>query len=126
MPNKVTFAMIQAYLDAIADKANLSIDDSPHGPFWRVSHKEFVGGNLPVVKCQGKAIPLVDTKDPPNTAFRLILIKDFCNKGQMPAGGGPFITDPDYTATLADGTKVTGKKIQADIESWLRNGFPEK
>jgi hypothetical protein len=121
---KMTFARVQAYLDAIANKANLSIDGSPHGTFWKVSYQQFVQGLVPGVKCNGQDIPLINAASPLQTAFRLILGGDFCKKGQMP-DGGPFVTDAGYSVTLADGSQVTGQQILADIDSWLRNGFPE-
>jgi hypothetical protein len=121
---KMTFARVQAYLDAIANNANLSVDNAPHGPFWRVSYQQFVQGVVPGVKCDGQNIPLIDSGAPLQSAFRVILAGDFCNKGQMP-DGGPFVTDAGYSVTLDDGTQVTGQQILADIDSWLGNGFPE-
>jgi hypothetical protein len=125
MPNgTMTYAKVQAYLDAIANKANLSVDDAPHGAFWRVSYQQFVAGIVPGVQCKGADIPLINTGTPLDTAFRVILAGDFCNKGQMP-DGGPFVTDNGYSITLGDGTQVTGQQILDDIDSWLRNGYPE-
>ena len=49
----------------------------------------------------------------------------WCNKRQMPRGG-PFVTATGYSATLQDGTVVTGTKIVDDITWWLTHGMPEK
>ncbi len=125
MPTQIKF-VIQAYLNAIAGKAQLDAEDSDHGTFWKVSYNDFKNGVVPGIKCQGNPIPLIDKQDPGNSAFYLVLTGDkkYCSKPQMPKTG-PYVTDPNYTATLADGTVVTGTKILVDIHEWLTNGFPE-
>ena len=132
MPTNITFAKVQSYLDAIADNPdNNPIDASPHGRFWSgKTRDEFVASNIPNVTCHGAPIPAIDQSNLPDSAnespFFLILTNTdgFCQKRQMP-GGGPFITDPNYQVTLADGTIVTGEQIQTDLKEWLSNGFPE-
>jgi hypothetical protein len=131
MPTNITFSRIQSYLDAIADNpSNVGdIDISPHGRFWRVSHDDFVKGVVPggqQVECQNKPTPIIDSNNPAQSPFYLILTASngFCNMPRMPKGG-PFITDSDYQVTLADGTTVTGAQIQRDLLEWLTNGFPQ-
>jgi hypothetical protein len=124
--NHITYADVQAYLDAIANKANNDISNSPHDRFWNVPYNEFVSGTVPHTKCNGQAIPLINHADPINSAFYLILTdtSGWCNKREMP-GGGPFITDTGYQVTLANGSTITGNQIKDNIASWLSNGFPE-
>jgi len=126
MPTHIKYAQIQSYLDAIAAKANLDVEDSNHKSFWKVSYNDFVNGVVPGITCQGNPIPLIDKQDPGNSAFYLVLTGDkkFCSKPQMPKTG-PFVTDPNYSVTLANGTAVTGAQILADIHDWLTNGFPQ-
>src|SRR5438132_3593373 len=127
MPTTVTFAKIQAYLNAIINHPDTNpIENSPHQAFWNdVARDQFVNGVVPHVKCNTQPIPIIDKTSPLNSPFFLILTNStgFCNKRQMP-GGGPFITDQDYKVTLPDGTTVTGQQIQDDIHDWLSNGFP--
>jgi hypothetical protein len=124
----ISYGRLIAYLDAIADKGINDTANAPHDRFWKgMTRDQFVNGSVPEVHCHGADIPIVDHGDPTSSAFFLVL-KDpasFCNKPRMPKGG-PLITDPGYTATLADGTRVTGQQIQDDILEWLQNGFPEK
>jgi len=122
----ITFADIQSYLEAIANKAVNDIGNSPHDRFWNVTYQEFINGVVPHTKCNGQTIPLIDNADPKNSAFYVILIdpNGWCNKREMP-GGGPFITEVGYQVTLAGGKVITGLQIQEDIKFWLENGFPE-
>ncbi len=122
----ITFADIQAYLEAITNKALNDIGNSPHDRFWNVTYNEFVNGNVPHTNCNAQPIPHINHADPINSAFYLILIdpNGWCNKREMP-GGGPFITEPGYQVTLPGGKVVTGTQIQDDIKFWLENGFPE-
>ena len=127
----IVYADIQAYLDAIADKATNDIANSPHKRFWQVPYATFINGTIPGgVKSSGppisvgQPIPIIDKANPVNSAFFAILTGKFAGKRQMP-GGGPLITDQGYQVTVGDKT-VTGQQIQTNITSWLNNGFPEK
>jgi hypothetical protein len=124
----ISYSRVIAYLDAIADKGVNDTANAPHDRFWTgMTRDQFVTGTVPNVSCHGASIPILDQTNPANSPFFLVL-KDqasFCNKPRMPKGG-PFITDPGYTVTLANGTHVTGQQIQDDILEWLQNGFPEK
>ena len=131
MPTNMTFAKVQAYLNAIADNPNntMSINGSPHGRFWNVSYELFTTGNVPggdLVQCNNAPIPIIDRNHPEQSPFFLILSSaaGFCNISQMPLGG-PYITDADYQVTLADGEVVTGQQIAADLFSWLTNHYPK-
>jgi hypothetical protein len=42
----------------------------------------------------------------------------------MPSGP-PFITDKDYTITLANLNTVTGKQVADDIHEWIKSGALE-
>ena len=127
---RIVYADIQAYLNAIADKATNDIANSPHKRFWEVPYTNFVNGTVPGVKSSGdpipagQPIPIIDKANPINSAFFAILKGRFAGKRQMP-GGGPLITDPGYQVTVG-GKTVTGQQIQDDMASWLNNGFPEK
>jgi hypothetical protein len=132
MSTNITFAHVQDYLNAIADNPdNNPIDVSPHRRFWNGKKRdEFVASNVPNVTCHGAPIPVIDQNNLPDSAiqspffFILTSQNGFCQKRQMP-GGGPFIIDPGYQVTLANGTVVTGQQIQNDLRDWLANGFPE-
>lgn len=120
----ISFSQLQAYLDAIAVKANLDVGNSRHGVFWRVPHADFVGGYIPNKLCNGQPIPIIDNQQPENSAFFVILKSTFCSMPKMPKTG-PFISDAGYAVALSDGTTVTGLQIINDIEDWLRAGSPE-
>jgi hypothetical protein len=126
----IVYADIQAYLDAIADKATNDIGNSPHKRFWQVPYDTFIHGTVPAVKSSGdpipvgQPIPIIDQANPINSAFFTILTGKFAGKRQMP-GGGPLITDAGYQVTVG-GKTVKGQQIHDDIASWLKNGFPEK
>jgi hypothetical protein len=126
MSTQIKFQLIQSYLDAIAANANLDVAGSPHKSFWNVPYANFVSGIVPNVKCRGNPIPIIDRQNPGSSPFYVILTSKagFCNIEQMPVTG-PYITDAGYIVTLADGSAVTGTKIQQDIRDWLNNGFPE-
>ena len=133
MPTTITFAKVQDYLDALLSTANGNIGNSPHDAFWRtMTYVEFTTGNVPFTGCHGQPIKIIDPTDngitDPNlqlkSPFYLVLLPpSFCSKNQMPSGGA-FATDPGYTATLPDGTVITGQKILDNIREWLVNGFP--
>jgi hypothetical protein len=125
-PPKIVFADIQAYLEAIANKATNDVDGGgcPHKRFWNVPFATFISGNVPLVLNAGHPIPIMDPTTPANSAFFAILKGPFVGKRQMP-GGGPFITDTGYQVTTAAGKVVTGQQIQDDITWWLTHGFPE-
>jgi len=113
---------ILAYLDAIMKKEDRSIDGSPHGDWWSgLSYADFTTGPVPNV-----GIPIMDAANPLQSAFYVILTDTggFMGINQMP-DGGPHITDPGYTATLAGGATITGAEIAANMKSWLSNGFPQ-
>jgi hypothetical protein len=116
----IQFRDVQAYLDAVAQK-NGKLADSPHGAFWNTDYTSFTTGQVPNV-----GIPIMDTTNPAQSPFYLILInpKGYQGIEQMPPDG-PYITDPGYQVTLADGTSVTGKQIVDNIADWLSHGFPQ-
>jgi hypothetical protein len=118
---QIRYADITGYLTAIMNNDNASIDQSPHGQWWLISYQEFTTGQVPNVGVQ-----IMDTTNPLQSAFYVILTDPNGYQGipQMPEQG-PFITDAGYTATLADGTKISGAQIAANIKSWLENGFPQ-
>lgn len=60
---RIVYADIQAYLDAIANKAVNDIGNSPHDRFWNVTYDEFINGTVPHVKCNGQPIPLINQAD---------------------------------------------------------------
>ena len=126
MSTPVTFAKVQAYLDAVAANASIDIGNSPHLSFWSVPYATFVTGNVPNVSDHGSPVSIIDPANPLQSPLYVILTdpKGWHGKRQMP-GGGPYITDADYSVTLADGTPVTGQQIQADLADWLTKGFPE-
>ena len=122
MPTTVRYADILNYLTAITNKENNPIDDSPHGEWWSgLSHNDFVTGQVTHL-----GIPIMDSSNPLQSAFYVILTNPNGYQGmrQMP-GGGPHITAAGYSATLPDGTTISGEQIAANIESWLGGGFPE-
>ena len=131
MPTTIVYADIQNYLNAIAKQppANNPISGSPHGAWWLnpdgspLKYTDFLSGQIPNVG----SVNIMDSGTPLQSAFYVILTNTNGCQGfpQMP-GGGPFITDAGYTVTLSDGTKITGATIQANMESWLTNKFPEK
>jgi hypothetical protein len=121
-PTTIRYADILDYLTAIMKKEKNPIDDSPHGEWWSgLSHDDFVNGQVPNV-----GVPIMDSSNPLQSAFYVILTNTSGYQGipQMP-DGGPYITDADYSATLPDGTAISGATIAANIKSWLEGGFPE-
>ena len=38
---------------------------------------------------------------------------------------GPYITDPGFSVQLANGIKISGQQIMANLKEWLGNGYPE-
>jgi len=126
-PNRINYAVIQSYLEAIAnnpaDKGD--VDLSSHGRFWQVPYQQFVNGQVPDEACNEQPIPITD-RDPAKCPFYQTLKNPtgWCNLKQMPLKG-PFITDPGYTVKLADGTTISGQDIDANIVWWLTNNMPE-
>jgi hypothetical protein len=127
----ISFIRLQEYLDLIVGKNGGNIGAAPHRRFWS-SHQSLTSQPLPRPKCNGsdiypvKYVDATKTKvDPDNSPLYVILTdaQGFCGKGQMPPGG-PFITDPNYSLTLADGTIVTGDQVKQDIYDWLKAGAP--
>jgi hypothetical protein len=136
----INFARVVAYLDGIANQPGVDITGSPHGTFWRVTRDQFVAGTVPNATCrdhvngaiQPVPIPIVHPNHSANSPILNILIAAFqrpmtdgstCNKRQMPAGG-PFITAPGASITLADGSALTGAQILADLRDWIDAGCP--
>jgi hypothetical protein len=121
----IRYQDILNYLTAIATKANNPISASPHGDWWSgLNYTDFKTGQVPSVGGQ-----IMDPTNPLQSTFYLALISTTVGD-QMPdtvsaTAPGPFITDTGYTATLADGTTISGTEIQQNIQSWLENGFPE-
>ena len=117
MPTTIVYADIQNYLNAIANKANNPISDSPHGAWWLtpdgtspLSYNDFKTGQVPNVD----SVNIMDSGTPLQSAFYVILTNPNGYQGknkrpynQMP-DGGPYITDAGYTATLPDGTTISG------------------
>ena len=134
----IKFDRVKAYPDGIAAQPGVVLDNSPHGPFWRVARDEFIAGMVNNVSCrvnvggapQNVPIPIVHPGDSANSPIFDILIGllqlpmtdgPTCRKLQMPAGG-PFITDPGSSITLADGSTVTGAQVEADLREWIDAG----
>jgi hypothetical protein len=124
----ITYADILSYLDAIAAKANNPVSDAPHGVWWSgLGYTDFLS-------FQVMGVNVMDTNNPLQSPFYVILTnpQGSSSFSQMPGAlgttppPGPFITDAGYTATLADGTTISGTDIQQNIQSWLNNGYPEK
>jgi hypothetical protein len=120
----ITFTQLQAYLTAIAAKANLDAASSKHGVFWNTTYQAFVTGTVPNKQCNGQAVPIIDPTNKANSAFNQILRSSWCGMPQMPKTG-PFATDANYSVTLSDGSSVTGAKMLQDIQEWLEAGAPE-
>lgn len=120
----ITFLRLQEYLDKIAQKANLDANNSLHGLFWQTTFAKFVAGDVPNKRCAGEPVPIIDKIDPTKSAFYQILQQGWCAMPQMPKTG-PFVSDSNYSITLADGTVVTGQQILSDIHAWLAAGSPE-
>jgi hypothetical protein len=123
MPTTIHYQDILNYLTAIANKANNPIGNAPHGAWWsNLSYQDFLSAKVLNVN-------VMDSSTPLQSPFYVILTNTSGCRGfpQMPGGrpAGPFITDTGYTATLPDNTTISGQQIQANIESWLSNGFPE-
>jgi hypothetical protein len=126
----IRYADIIGYLTAIMNKERIPIEGSPHGQWWvdengkPISYEAFTTGQVANV-----GIPIMDTQNPLQSAFYVILtdVNGFEGIPQMPAGG-PMITDNNgtITFTLPDGkTQITGAEIAANMKSWLQNGFPQ-
>jgi hypothetical protein len=139
MPTK--YSDIIMYLDAIADNANGLVSNAPHGYWWHVgqietnsplAYNDFVTGTVfGVTNSSGGVIYIIGTDakqtDPLQSTFYILRTTPGGSGGfpQMPKGG-PFITDPNFgTVTLSNGDTITGAQIQANMEEWLGNGYPE-
>jgi len=123
----ITFVRLKAYLEAIADAANLDASNSGHGRFWNTDYVTFVAGAVPHKQCSGSAVPIINLPDRTASAFFEILQGAWCvapRMQQMPKTG-PFVTDPGYSVALAGGEEVTGVQILQDIHDWLAAGAPE-
>src|SRR5438876_11938695 len=98
-----TFNRIKEYLDAVGSSATFA----PHGKFWDISHADFLSQDVPGVDCKHNhsPIPIVDKHDFTASSFLKVLEDPagFCGNPQMPFGGKK-LTNPTYTAKLADGT----------------------
>lgn len=123
-----TFADIQNMLDAIAAKGTNSINNSPHGSFWRSGDNAkdytlFTTGDVPNV-----GLPIMNTTPGQELTSNFFVILTDPNglesQGieQMP-GGGPYITDSKYTVTV-NGNTMTGQQIIDAMKYWLTNGYP--
>ena len=128
----INFANLQEYLDKLVEKAGDDTNSAPHKRFWS-DYQTFITKPLVSVKCNGAPIfPIVwldaahTQADADNSPLYLILTQSagFCNKEQMPPGP-PFITDQDYTITLASGNTGTGKQVADDIHEWIKSGALE-
>jgi hypothetical protein len=120
----ITFTRLQDYLNAIARRANLDPANSRHRIFWNTSYQAFMTGVVPNKHCNGQVVPIIDPVNKIDSAFHQILRGPWCGMPQMPKTG-PFVTDPGYFITLADGSRVEGTTILADIQDWLEAGAPE-
>jgi hypothetical protein len=127
----ISFSRLQEYLDVIVANEGGNIGASPHKRFWS-TYQSLTSQPIPQPKCQGQAIyPIkyVDAArtqvDADNSPLYVILSKNtgFCGKVQMPPGG-PYVTDANYSISLADGSIVTGVQILNDIHDWLAAGAP--
>jgi hypothetical protein len=123
-PMAITFKRLQDYLNGFANNANLDPANSGHGIFWNTTYQAFITGTVPSKHCNGQVVPIIDPVNKANSAFNQILRAGWCNMPQMPKTG-PYVTDANYSITLADGTKVTGVQILKDIQDWLNAGAPE-
>jgi hypothetical protein len=125
--NRVTYADIQAYLDAIAGHPSNKddVESASHGRFWNVPYQQFVSGKVPYEDCNGSDIRIVDS-DPGKCSLYQALIapRGWCDLAQMPLKG-PFITDPGYIATLKDGSTISGRDLAAGMVWWLTHNMPE-
>jgi hypothetical protein len=127
-----TFADIKAILDGIDSAADVPASGAPHQVFWNITREQFLAQEVPNLKWRSVIfhIKSVDTGTPLASAFYKILLGPLViTEGtksvtlpQMPKGG-PFITDPAYSATV-NGGAMTGAQIKAAIEEWLTNGMP--
>jgi hypothetical protein len=130
MPTK--YADIIMYLDAIANNPNLNGDmgSSPHHYWWHVNqddtqpplaYNDFITGTV-----SGVGVPIINTANPSQSMFYLLLSTPGGTGGfnQMP-WHGPYITDSDFSVQLSNGNTISGADIQANIASWLGNGYPQ-
>lgn len=132
----IGFETVQSYLSGLAAKG--VINSSPHKAFWKsrlvdgvptpVTYEDFINGNVPNKNYHGLPIPILWKEAPMLSPLFLILReKEFAGIPQMIPNGpnGTHLTDTGMTITLADGTTVAGAKVLADLETWLKNGFPK-
>jgi hypothetical protein len=137
MAMTIGFQNVQDYLSGFASLGTLS--SSPHGAFWKfkivsgaqqpITYDEFVNGNVPNVTYRGTPIPIIWKEAPLLSPLFLILAEPtgFAGKPQMmPNTALPaHLTDPGIAIPLPDGTNVPGTQVLADLEVWLKNGFPK-
>jgi hypothetical protein len=131
----IKYSDIIAYLDAIAANARGDVGSAPHGYWWHVNqdnsqpplaYKDFITGTV-----SGIGVPIIGTdanrSNPLQSLFYLLLSTPGGTQGynQMP-WHGPYITDPGYSVQLGtNGPTISGADIQANIASWLGNGYPQ-
>jgi hypothetical protein len=118
------YTRIAELLEAVGVNARFA----PHGKFWNVPYAQFRGGDIPGVVCAKQPVPIVDPHNPENSAFLQALENPngFCSFDRMPADGPPFLTDAEYSVTLADGTVFSGAEILSALHAWFKNGAPEQ
>ncbi len=125
----IHYTDIQDYLTAIMNVENRPIAGSPHGVWWNISYEDFIKNDVPGVTnfSTGAPVPIMDTKNPLQSAFYIILTdpNGIDNVGPQMPEGGPLITDPVYKTKLASGKEITGAEIMANMMSWLENKFPK-
>ena len=71
-------------------------------------------------------MPIIDKTDPLQSKFYVLLTTKGGADGynQMP-WKGPYITDAGYEVQLSNNAVITGADIQANLNEWLSNGYPE-
>lgn len=133
----VKFSDVQNMLDAILANSTWAQDEpaplspQPHSAFWRQTgnydqnYTLFTTGNVPNV-----GIPIMNTTIGKELTSNFYVILTNTNglpdQGipQMPAGGGPYITDLGYNVSV-NGTVMTGQQIQEALAQWLTGRFPK-
>lgn len=134
MASTIGFTTVQDYLSGLASLGVIS--SSPHKAFWKskivggvpvpVTYADFIDGVVPHVNYRGSPIPILWKVAPLLSPLFLILVEPtgYAGKDQM-IPGGPHLTDPGVLIPLPDGTQVSGTQVIQDLETWLKNGFPE-
>lgn len=133
MPTTIGFETVQKYLSGLAALGNIS--GSPHGAFWMskkvngalvpATYEDFINGTVPNATSRDSPIPIIWKEFPILSPIFIILADPgFADVPQM-IFGGVHLTDDNMHITLPDGTAVTGAQVLADLEVWLKNGFPK-